>query len=109
MKMNEKENLQDLIDDVYGSLSTSDKFQIETAITHIKDLEAENAKLKLLPNICPICWTSSFEPTEDGERCLCCWQHECIMDLTEEGKTLNKLLDEQEDNLRECDERFDSV
>jgi len=30
--------------------------------------------------VCEVCFTSSFEPTPDGERCLCCWQAEQIED-----------------------------
>ncbi len=41
--------------------------------------------------ICPICWTSSYEPTEDGERCLCCWQHERIIELLADNDTLKAM------------------
>ena len=59
-------------------------------LANIKDLKAENKELKPLQKVCGVCWTSSFEPTEDGERCLCCWQHKSIIDLMAENKKLRE-------------------
>ena len=59
-------------------------------IARIAELEAENKKLQSLQKVCGVCWTSSFEPTEDGERCLCCWQHKSIIDLMAENKRLRE-------------------
>ena len=56
----------------------------------ISELHAELEEA--LPNVCGVCWTSSFEPTEDGERCLCCWQHEQFVNLTAENKRLRDAI-----------------
>ena len=45
--MNIKYDLQGLVDDEYGSLSTSDKFLLENAISRITQLEEENNGLQL--------------------------------------------------------------
>jgi hypothetical protein len=32
--------------------------------------------------VCEVCWTNSWQPTETGLRCLCCWQKDRLDTLT---------------------------
>ena len=63
---------------------------LEPKGSHDTDPFAEQDSKPKSSKVCGVCWTSSFEPTEDGERCLCCWQHKHILDLTTENKKLAK-------------------
>lgn len=65
--------------------------------------EKNDALLKALRategRTCEVCFTDSFEPTPEWERCLCCWQQEALATSAQERDDLRQQVQQAYDLL----------
>ena len=53
---------------------SQERYFLERAARIEKRLNELGYTIVSTQQLCPVCFTSSMEPTETGRRCLCCWQ-----------------------------------
>lgn len=66
--------------------------QVEALTTERDRLQAQLQRLLLTHFVCEVCWTSSYEPTEQGPECAMCRAQEFALQLHEENERFRRAL-----------------